>query len=695
MDPAQQPDINPDPRIAVEPYYFQPYRASRSNFLDHSSPGLESPTFFLPPADPTPMQPNFPPISRESFLCFDHNCQYNQQINSDSTFSGVKYPHHYHTFCSAKPSHFARCGGINMATPRWIGDPCFTAAGNFSSSALLVRGNNADSLFNDSGPMKIFSPSNIRQTYNYNFPSTGSVSQVRGIRINDTKASTTKNYNIYSPTTRSKDTRASGCERNNSNKATRINDLHKFSEKNTHTEVGNHYNQEVINSSEPSTFRYTRDNGLESAGNFNNFVDNTRRNDIPAIFTDSDMDTSLFKERITFYILTGSGHNPSRVRNNAHHRNPRSLDLHTNVSSPNQVSKPNPNLNLMSTESENYANIPPLAPPTYTTITHPTSQQNIAPDKNTKNTKSIEPNTKGETMEACVSSFNPLDPASPEYTTSSSASIKFKAYKCCSCNTSHHEPFTSDQDICYNCNHTVCRACYNFWECCNCNSLGRFKNHICEDCEHEKCPRKCLFQIITKEAWLRIEALRATENRGTPEQQKSEKMYKLGRVGDSGKTTREGRSRDNVAPVNASIKPGTVGEKEEALRSLVTLREKVKASSKCPAAIEPPLAAAPSHNQDQGPLSIAVISGSIITVRTGGDQRDNEIHSMTPKRGDSNSTASMAQSPLDSEGSSDTSFTGSSSTLPQSPKTPLESPVRNHRHSSQIFIDSGSRRDTK
>ncbi|CUS13602.1 unnamed protein product [Tuber aestivum] len=332
----------------------------------------------------------------------------------------------------------------------------------------------------------------------------------------------------------------------------------------------------------------------------------------------------------------------------------------------------------------------PLGSHTYTMATHPAGSPRTVPDKNSGNTSNMEANTGDGTTETPVSSFNPLDPGSPNPTVGGSPSIKFKAYKCCTCNTSHYEPFTSDQDTCYNCNHAVCRACYNFWECCNCNTLGRFSNHTCDECGHEKCPRKCLFQIITKDAWLRVEALRATEKRGTTEQQRGEKMHKLGRFGDSGKIIAGGRCGAN-SPANANFKPGTVAEKEEALKSLVSLREKVKASSKSHVASESLLPSAPSYHKCQWQVSPVDIYGSlgISTARMNSEPGEDGMNCGTPRKEHENSNASMVQSPQGSNDSSNTSCTTSPSTLAESPGTPPESPTSNRSHPPPKIIPTG------
>ena len=636
---AQQPATSPGPRIEMEPYRLQPHEVSSSYFPNFPCPGLESPGFFPSLTRLTPMQPNFLPTFTGYFLCFDRSCQFIQQRNSETHFTEMKYPPNCHTFYNPKSPYPARSGGTAMATERWIGDPCFTAAGVSSPPALPIGGdNNIGSFIGDPGPMQTHSISNGCRPYGFNPPLTGSPIQGLGIRTNDTNPPTLENNNSYPPTV-SVDARASAFERNTSSSTSmRISDHPKLTNSNTHKGMDSDYSEGVINSSKPLTFRYTRDSGLENIGNFNNSIDNTMKDDEPAIFLDDHMNSCLFQERIAFNIPTGGDHSTTRVPNNAHRKNPRSSDLDANVFSRNQVSQISTNPDPISVESESYATMSPLALHTHTMATHPTGHQKAALDKNTEN---MEANTKDAATETLVSSFNPLDSASPTHTAGSSPRIKFKAYKCCNCNTSHYEPFTSDQDICYNCNHTVCRACYNFWECCNCNTLGRFSNHTCDECRHEKCPRKCLFQIITKEVWLRVESLRATENRGTAEQQRGEGMHKLGRMGDSGNFGVGGRSGDN-GPVKGNFKPGTAGEREGALKSLVSLREKAKASSKSGVA-EPLLPAAPSHHQRPGQSPPADVSGPLVTGRASDGPGEDGICYGAPKKGHENSNRPMAQ----------------------------------------------------
>ncbi|KAG0638522.1 hypothetical protein HOY80DRAFT_1023101 [Tuber brumale] len=679
MGLEQQPTVYPGTRLATDPYHQMPRGASHSDLLDYSSSGLESLRFFPPPTHLTPMQPNFPPIFTGYFLCFDQNCKYLQQRDSEPSFTGLKYPQNYHTFRSGGPPYPTMSGGINATTAGCIGDPCSTVAGNFSLPALPIWGSNTDSLI-DTSPVETFSTGNP-QPYSFNPPPTSSGIQELGIRINDTNPPNPGYYDSY-PSTTSIDTRASRFEPNaSSNAPTRTSGPLKFPNRNTHMEMDSIY-KGVISRSEPSTLKYTRNNGFDNIGSFKNPLGNTRRSRGPAIFVDNNIGTSLYEERIALNTL--SDHSQNRACNDGHRKNPRTSNLHTNVSSRNQVSEASSNLNTVPVEGENYASMLPPTPRTYTMATHPAGNQKTTPDKDTRNTRIMEANTNDAATEVLVSSFNPLDPATPNPTAGSSPSIKFKAYKCCNCNTSHYEPFTSDQDICYNCNHTVCRACYNFWECCNCNTLGRFSNHTCDECKHEKCPRKCLFQIITKEAWLRAEALRATENRGTFEQQWGERMHKLGRMGDSGKIPTGGRSGGNgLAKIN--FKPGTVGEKEEALKSLVSLREKVKASSKCQIASEPLPSTASSHHQDQRHISPADVCGSLVTstTRMSSDPGEDAMCCGTPMKGHENSNMSTAQSPRGSNVSSNTSHTTSPSTLAGSPETPLESPTCNHSHPSR------------
>ncbi|KAG0130694.1 hypothetical protein HOY82DRAFT_648690 [Tuber indicum] len=640
MVPAQQPAVSPGSRLAVDPYHPQACGASRLDPLGYPSSGLESWRFFPPPTHLTPMHPNFPPIFTGYLLCFDQNCKYLQQRDSELSFTGLEYPQNCHIPRTCGPPYSTMSGGINVATAGWIGDPCFTVAGNFSPPALPSWGSNTDSLI-DSGQMEISSIGKC-QPCGFNHRPTGLSIQGLGVRINDTTPPNLENSDSYPPTT-SIDTKASTFERDtSSNAATRISDPPKFTKGNGHTEVESVYSKGITSSSEPSALRHTQDNGLEDTGNFKNPIGNTRRNDGPTIFTDDHIGTSLYEERTAFNIL--SDHSQNRACNNSQRKNPRTPNLHTNVSSPNQASKPSSNLNKIPVAGENYASMLPPTLLTYTMATHPAGSQKTTSGKNTRSTRIMEANTKDAATKTLVSSFNPLDPTTPNPTVSSSPSIKFKAYKCCNCNTSHYEPFTSDQDICYNCNHTVCRACYNFWECCNCNTLGRFSNHTCDECKHEKCPRKCLFQIITKEAWLGVVALRATENRGTAEQQWGEKVHKLGRMGGSGKISTGGRSGGNgLAKVN--FKPGTVGEKEEALKSLVSLREKVKASSKCQVASVPLLPMTSSHNQDQGQISPAVVCGSLVTgpARMSSDPGEDGMRCGTPMKGHENSNTSTAQ----------------------------------------------------
>lgn len=579
-----------------------------------------------------------------------------------------------------------------MATTWWMGDQYFTAARVFSPPALLIWGGDTDSFIGDPNPMQTYSIGNSCWPYGFNSPPIGSSIQGPGIRTDNTNPPTPENNNNYLPTI-SINARASAFEPNiSSNTSMRITANPKLTNRNTHKGIDSAWSEGAIDSSGPLAFRRTRDRGLESMGNFNNPVGSTGRDNGPSIFPDNHMNSCLFRERIAFNILTGSHHSPTRVPNNTYSKNPRSSNHETNVFPRNQVSKLSFNLSPISAESENYATMPPLAPHTHIMATHPIGRQKTALDKNTE---SMETNTKNAATRTLVSSFNPLDSTSPTHTAGSSPRIEFKAYKCCNCNTSHYEPFTSYQDICYNCSHTVCRACYNFWECCNCNTLGWFSNHTCDECGHEKCPRKCLFQIITKEAWTRVEALRATEDRGTVEQQRVEGMHKLGRAGVGSRTGGDG-------PVKGNFKPGTAGEKEEALRSLVSLREKVKASSKSGVA-DPPPPATPSHHQLQGQIPPVDMSESLVTGRMGDDPGEDGTHYGAPRKGHENPNTSMvqvnpplstphsqatptntSQSPRDSNCWPSTSYTSSPPTLTGSLESPLESPASNFCHTSRI-----------
>lgn len=140
---------------------------------------------------------------------------------------------------------------------------------------------------------------------------------------------------------------------------------------------------------------------------------------------------------------------------------------------------------------------------------------------------------------------------------------------------------------------------------------------------------------------MRVESLRATENRGTAEQQRGEGMHKLGRMGDSGNFGVGGRSGDN-GPVKGNFKPGTAGEREGALKSLVSLREKAKASSKSGVA-EPLLPAAPSHHQGPGQSPPADVSGPPVTGRANDGPGEDGICYGAPKKGHENSNRPMVQ----------------------------------------------------
>ena len=140
---------------------------------------------------------------------------------------------------------------------------------------------------------------------------------------------------------------------------------------------------------------------------------------------------------------------------------------------------------------------------------------------------------------------------------------------------------------------------------------------------------------------MRVESLRATENRGTAEQQRGEGMHKLGRMGDSGKFGVGGRPGGND-PVKGNFKPGTAGEKEGALKSLVSLREKAKASSKSGVA-ETLLPAAPSNYQLPGQIPPADVSGPLVTGRVSDGPGEDGRYYGTPEKGHENSNRPMAQ----------------------------------------------------